>query len=325
MKYRSFNKTDFQSSEIGLGAWQFGGDWGEVADNEAMNILAAAVDNGVNFFDTADVYGAGRSESLIGNFLKNRKEKVFVSTKLGRLKGYPDSYSLDLFRQCTEDSLRRLQIDCLDLAQLHCVPTDYLRSGAVFDWLRQLREEGLIRNWGASVETMEEALICLEQDDITSLQIIFNIFRQKPIETIFDQARGKKVALIIRLPLASGLLSGKFNKDTTFSPQDHRCYNRDGQAFNVGETFAGIEFAKGVEIVDLLKPLVPPNMSMSQLALRWILDFEAVSVIIPGATRHQQVLSNVAASDLPPLSSDIHQKLKEIYDREIKDHIRGAY
>jgi len=211
------------------------------------------------------------------------------------------------------------------LAQLHCVPTDYLRSGAVFDWLRQLREEGLIRNWGASVETMEEALICLEQDDITSLQIIFNIFRQKPIETIFDQARGKKVALIIRLPLASGLLSGKFNKDTTFSPQDHRCYNRDGQAFNVGETFAGIEFAKGVEIVDLLKPLVPPNMSMSQLALRWILDFEAVSVIIPGATRHQQVLSNVAASDLPPLSSDIHQKLKEIYDREIKDHIRGAY
>jgi aryl-alcohol dehydrogenase-like predicted oxidoreductase len=325
MKHRQIGKTGFQAAEIGLGAWQLGGDWGEVADAEAMNILAAAVDNGVNFFDTADVYGAGRSESLIGNFLKNRREKVFVTTKLGRLKGYPNSYSLDLFRQCTEDSLRRLRVDCLDLTQLHCVPTDYLRGGVVFDWLRQLREEGLIRFWGASVETMEEALICLEQDDITSLQIIFNIFRQKPIETIFDQALRKKVALIIRLPLASGLLSGKLNKDTTFSPQDHRSYNRDGQAFSVGETFAGIEFAKGVEIVDRLKPLVPSGMSMSQFALRWILDFDAVSVIIPGATKHQQVVSNVAASEIDPLPTELHQKLKEIYDKEIKAHIRGAY
>jgi len=325
MDSKIVGNTERRVNQVGLGTWQFSGEWGTVSEEKAMAIMKRAVERGVNFFDTADVYGAGRSETLIGKFLKKTSESIFVATKLGRLKGYPDNYSYELFRDCTEDSLKRLGVEALDLTQLHCIPPEYLKDGEVFDWLRELKKEGKIKNFGASVESMDEALMCLKQPDITSLQIIFNIYRQKPIDVLFDQAKEKNVALIVRLPLASGLLSGKFTKDTTFPEQDHRHFNRDGQQFNVGETFAGLEFEKGVEITAKLKSLVPENMSMAQFALRWVLDHDAVSVAIPGASKVEHVESNAAAGELPPLPHELHEKLRPFYDREVKEHIRGVY
>lgn len=323
MNYRNFGNTDLKVSEIGLGTWQFGGDWGEMAESDAKTILDTAVRNGINFFDTADVYGSGRSESIIGSFLKEKKEKIYIATKLGRLEGYPDGYSLELFRRCTENSLKRLGRDCIDLTQLHCVPQNRLRDGEVFDWLRVLQKEGKIRYFGASVETVEEALICLEQDGLASLQIIFNVFRQKPSELLFKKAAQKGVALIIRVPLASGLLSGKFNRETSFAPGDHRTYNRDGEAFSVGETFSGLEFNYGIELTKQLKEFIPPQTSMAQFALRWILDHPEVSVVIPGASKSSQVESNASASNLAPLDNSIHEKLKSFYNEKVDQFIRG--
>lgn len=327
MKRRSFGRTGESVAEIGLGTWQLGGsDWGEVDESHALDTLRAAVEGGVNFFDTADVYGLGRSEEIIGKFLKETSERVFVATKLGRFPepGWPQNFSLDALRAHTEASLRRLGVEAVDLTQLHCIPTDVLREGEVFEWLRVLKREGKIRHYGVSVETNEEALVCLGQDDIASLQIIFNIFRQKPIE-FFGEAQAKGVALIVRLPLASGLLSGKFTKETQFAATDHRSYNREGQAFNVGETFAGLPFEKGVELADALKPLVPERMKMAQMALRWILDFDAVGVIIPGARNPEQARANLAAAELDPLSPELHARLREFYEKRVADHIRGPY
>lgn len=325
MQYRTFNGADLKTSEIGIGTWQFGGDWGDVTEDTALETLSAAVDSGVNFFDTADVYGAGRSERIIGKFLSSRSEQIFVATKLGRLKGYPDKYSLQLFRQCTEDSLKRLGVEALDLTQLHCIPTDYLQSGEVFDWLRELQKEGKIRHFGASVESMAEALLCLQQPDLSSLQIIFNIFRQKPITTLFERAKQSNVALIIRLPLASGLLADKFDKNTTFPKEDHRNYNKDGAMFNVGETFAGIEFEKALDLVADIRDHVPETMTMAQFALRWILDHDAVSTVIPGAKNVGQARANATASELPPISREIHQSLSGFYQAEAAHQIRGPY
>ncbi|HEY5039262.1 MAG TPA: aldo/keto reductase [bacterium] len=327
MKKRKFGKTGTLVSEVGLGTWQFGGDWGEVTEGDALKTLRAAVESGINFFDTADVYGAGRSESLIGKFLKESKAKVFVATKLIRFSkpGWPQNFSWDAIRQHTEASLQRLGVPELDLTQLHCAPFDILKKGEVFLWLEKLKKEGKIKDWGASVESMEEALFCLEQDGLASLQIIFNIFRQKPIDVLFEKAKAKGVSLIVRLPLASGLLGGKYKKDTKFPPQDHRTYNRDGQAFNVGETFAGLPFERGVELADKLNSMVPPGMTLSQMANRWCLDFDAVTTIIPGAKNPAQAVENAKASDLKPLSDELHLKLKEFYDREVKAFIRGSY
>lgn len=329
MKQRVFGNSGVQVSEIGLGCWQLGGaDWGDVSEEDALAILQAAVDNGVNFFDTADVYGLGRSESIIGKFRKNCPQKIFVATKVGRFPdpGWDnDNFSFSAFRAHTEASLRRLGVEALDLTQLHCVPTDVLKRGEVFEWLRILRQEGKIKHFGASVESMDEALFCLKQDGLTSLQIIFNIFRQKPIQTLFDKAKEKGVALIVRLPLASGLLTGKFNKTTKFLENDHRHYNRDGQAFNVGETFAGLMFEKGLELADALKPLVPNGLTMTQMALRWCLDYDAVSVVIPGAKNPQQAAANAAVSELPPLGDPEHKQLKVFYEKEVAAHIRGPY
>ena len=275
-------------SEIGVGTWQLGDQWGKaISDQEALDLLAAAVDSGVTFFDTADIYGLGRSESLIGRFLKQSRlaGKIFVATKLGRGPdpGWPDNFTTPAIRRHVEASLERLGVESLDLEQLHCVPAAELRRGEVFEALRTLQREGKIRRFGASVESMDEALICLDQPDLAALQIIFNVFRQKPIDTLFERARRQGVAIIVRLPLASGLLAGKFTRDTKFPADDHRNYNRDGGQFNVGETFAGLPFETGVELADALKPLVPPGMTLAQMALRWCLDFEAVSVLIPGA------------------------------------------
>ncbi len=324
---RLFDHAGIQVSEVGLGCWQLGGaDWGALDEKVAFDILAAAVDSGVNFFDTADVYGNGRSETLIGRFLKQCRGKIFVATKLGRTSSlYPASYTEAGVRAATEASLKRLGVPTLDLTQLHCVPPGVLRQGDVFEWLRQLRREGKIRNFGASVESMDEALLCLQQEGLVSLQIIFNIFRQKPIQSLFGIAKAKGVALIIRLPLASGLLSGKLTLQSRFSANDHRTYNRDGQAFNVGETFAGLPFEKGVSLAEALKPLVPPGMNMAQMAQRWILDFDPVTVVIPGATRPDQARDNAAASALPRLTPELHAQLRRFYEKEVASHIRGPY
>ena len=327
MHSRNFGRTGRSVGEIGLGTWQLGGGWGDVTEAAALDTLRAAVDSGVNFLDTADVYGDGRSESIIGKFLKDVRQPLFVATKLGRSgnPGWPQNFTRAAVRQHTEASLKRLGLDALDLTQLHCVPTDVLKRGELFGWLGELQTEGKIKAYGASVESMDEALWCVNQPGCASLQIIFNIFRQKPIDVLFARARERNVALIVRLPLASGLLSGKMNKATRFSADDHRNFNRDGQSFNVGETFAGLPFEKGVELADRIKTFVPAGQTMAEFAIRWCLDFEAVSVIIPGARNPEQARGNARASALPPLSRDTHAQLARFYQAEIASHIRGPY
>ncbi len=327
MKTRPFGKTGMRVSEIGLGCWQLGGaDWGNVDESLAMDVLGAAMDVGVTFFDTADVYGAGRSEELIGRFLKKRPSPVFVATKVGRSPDlYPDTCTEAGVRKAIEDSLRRLGVESIDLTQLHCVPPAVLRRGEVFDWLRKLQQDGKIRYFGASVETIEEGLLCLDQPGLASLQIIFNIFRQRPADVLLPRAKEAGVAVIARLPLASGLLSGKFSKDTKFPGNDHRNYNCDGQVFNVGETFAGIPFDKGVELADELKDFVPDAMSMVEMAQRWILDFKEISVCIPGASSVAQVRENAGVSLLPRLTETLTDRLGYYYQTQIEPFIRGGY
>ena len=327
MHFRHFGSDSCKVSEIGLGTWQLGGNWGPVDDRTAETTLAAAVEAGVNFLDTADVYGDGRSEERIAKFLRTRKERIFVATKLGRRgdPGWPANFTREAMRRHTEDSLRRRGVEALDLTQLHCIPTEELRRGAVFEHLRELKAEGKIKRFGASVESMEEAHLCLDQPGLASLQIIFNVLRQKPVDTLLGSAKRKGVALIVRLPLASGLLTDKFNAKTTFEAGDHRSFNRDGQAFNVGETFSGLPFEKGIEIVAELRNLVPFGMPMADLALRWILDHDAVSVVIPGASSPKQARANVVPSMLPQLGLDLHEKLAEFYHHEVHAHIRGPY
>ena len=337
MKYRIAKRLGPAVSEIGLGCWQLGAvDWGDVSESAAFEILQAAVDRGVTFIDTADVYGSGRSEMLIGKFLKtlpaDKQKRLFIATKLGRLKGFPDSYTYDLLKECTLESTERLG-RVPDLQQLHCVPPHVLKAGKVFEWLRKLQAEGLIGRFGASVESMDEARTCLAQNDLAALQIIFNIFRQKPIDELFPVAKEKGVALIVRLPLASGLLAGKYTKGTTFPPADHRNYNRNGEKFNVGETFAGLPFEKAVALTDAIKPILgigheaktSAGVSMADVAMRWILDHDAVTTVIPGATRPAQAQANARASDLAPLGEPVHGKLRDFYSREVKAQIRGPY
>jgi len=327
MKQRTFGNTGRNVSEVGLGTWQLGSEWGQVDDTTAQEVLAAAVSAGVTFFDTADVYGLGVSEERIGRFLKDCPEEIFVATKLGRFPepGWPENFSLASFRQHTEASLRRLGVEALDLTQTHCLPPERMQQGDMFEWLRTLQSEGKIKAFGASVESMDEALMCLEQDGLTSLQIIFNVFRQKPITTLFERAQEKGVALIVRLPVASGLLTGKFTAEAKFPADDHRNFNRDGASFNVGETFAGLPLAKGVELVEGLRAFVPEGMTLSQFAMRWILDFPAVSVVIPGAKNAKQVAENCSASELSPLGDERHRQIAEFYNEQVAAHIRGLY
>jgi aryl-alcohol dehydrogenase-like predicted oxidoreductase len=327
MKTRIFGRTGRTVGEVGLGTWQLGAGWGCVSEETAMATLRAAHEAGTTLFDTADVYGMGRAETLIGRFLKETRAPIYVATKLGRFSppGWPENFTRAAVREHTEASLRRLGVDALDLTQLHCIPSDVLRRGEVFEHLRELKREGKIRDFGVSVESMEEAEFCLQQEGVAALQIIFNIFRQKPIHTLFAEAKRRNVALLVRLPLASGLLAGKFTPQTMFPADDHRNFNRDGQQFNVGETFAGLPFAKGVELADALKPHVPAGLSMSDMALRWCLDFEAVSVIIPGAKNPEQARANARVSTFPPLGAALHGHLAEFYERDVARHIRGPY
>jgi aryl-alcohol dehydrogenase-like predicted oxidoreductase len=327
MKKRPFGTNKTMVSEVGLGTWQIGGSWGTVEDETAMKILQTASDAGITFFDTADVYGDGRSEKFIGKFLKSQRDSFFVATKLGRGgdPGWPGNFTPEAMIRHTDASLSRLGVERLDLIQLHCIPRDVLADGAVFDVLRDLKKQGKIADFGASVESVEEGLICLKEEGIASLQVIFNIFRQKLITDLFGKAKEKEVSIIARVPLASGLLSGKMTKNTIFDESDHRNFNRDGAAFNVGETFAGVPFEKGVELAEELKAMKPEGMTLAQMALRWILDFDAVSVVIPGASRPSQVLDNAAISDLPPLSAELHKKLEKFYQEKVAQHIRGPY
>ncbi len=330
MKKRRFGKTGRQVGEVGLGTWQLGAGWGDVSEADALATLRAAWEAGTTLFDTADVYGMGRAETLIGRFLKetpSARGRVCVATKLGRFSppGWPENFSRAGIRQHTEASLRRLGVDALDLTQLHCVPFAVLKQGEVFAHLRELQSEGKIRAFGVSVESMEEADFCVRTDGVAALQIIFSIFRQKPIATLFEEAKRRQVALLVRLPLASGLLGGKMTKATVFPADDHRNFNRDGARFNVGETFAGLPFETGVELADALKPMVPAGMAMSDFALRWCLDFDAVSTIIPGARNPAQAQANARVSDLAPLSAELHAQLAAFYRERVSARIRGPY
>ncbi len=324
MKTRILGNSGRSVSEIGLGCWQLGADWGQVSDQEARAILETAVEHGITMWDTADVYGDGRSERLIGQFLQQHPADLFVATKVGR-RQYPGPYTLDGLKQHVSESLERLGVDALDLLQLHCIPTEVMADGEVFEWLRQFKRDGLIKNFGASVESMDEALLILDQPELTSLQIIFNIFRQKPSQVLFDKAVAAGVGLIVRLPLASGLLAGKFTRETPFSDDDHRHYNRDGAAFNVGETFAGLPFETGLDLVEQIRPLVPDGLTMAQFAQRWILDHAAVTTVITGASKPAQAADNARVSELPKLSDEAHRQLSELYQTSIHSQIRGAY
>lgn len=326
MKTRQLGNTGQRVSEIGLGCWQLGGsDWGALDDQNALEILNAAADEGVNFFDTADVYGGGRSETLVGRFLSERAGEFFVATKLGRMPDlYPDQYTEDGVRAATEASLRRLGVETLDLTQLHCVPPEVMKRGEIFEWLRALRDEGKIRAFGASVETVEEADLCLGVEDLCSVQVIFNLFRQQVADAFFDRASKSGIGVIVRLPLASGLLAGKMSANQKFPDNDHRNYNRDGDAFNVGETFAGLPFDKGVALADELKSILPEGMTLADMSQRWILDHEAVSTVITGASKSAQASANAAVSELPPLSAGLHDELEEFFKARVIDHIRGA-
>jgi aryl-alcohol dehydrogenase-like predicted oxidoreductase len=323
MKTRRLGRTGYEVSEIGLGCWQLGGDFGPVGDETAKAILDAANAAGISFWDTADVYGGGLSETRIGQHAKG--PNVHVATKVGRGgKMFPDGYSKDAVRASLKGSAERLGVATLDLAQLHCVPTAVLREGSIFGWMDEMQAEGLVRHWGASVETIEEGLICLEQPGCATLQIIFNLLRQDAATDLLPKAAEKDVGIIVRLPLASGLLSGKFDKNTRFAETDHRNYNRDGDAFSVGETFAGIPFDRGVELVQELKGLGPEGVPMSQFALRWILDHPQVSTVIAGVSKPEQIADNVAASERKPLFPALIKHLRTWYEDEVKPEIRGG-
>ena len=332
MHTRTLGNTGTAISEVGLGTWQLGSaDWGKVNPADTQAILTRSVECGVNFIDTADVYGMGHSERAIGDFLKTTSAELHVATKLGRRHdephGWSQNFTLETMRAHTEDSLRHLGVDSLFLTQLHCIPTDELRLGKVFEHLRTLQSEGLIQHWGVSVETVEEGLLCLEQPGLASLQIIFNIFRQKLVDELLPAAQAKGVGLIARVPLASGLLAGKFTADSTFAETDHRHYNAEGQCFNIGETFAGVGLAHGTALAEAVRDTLPnpAEHTMAQQALRWILDHDAITTVIPGATRLAQAESNAAVSEMESLPEETHTKLRDLYNDQIADKIQGAY
>src|SRR3954470_8781209 len=312
-------------SAIGFGAWQIGADWGEVDENEALETLRAAADAGVTFFDTADVYGDGRSERLVGR-LKAERPEIFVATKMGRrLEQTVENYSPEHFRAWNDRSRENLGLDTLELVQLHCPPTDLYYHPEVFEDLERMVQEGRIAAYGVSVERVEEALKAIEYPGVATVQIIFNPFRQRPISVFFEQAAKRGVGVIVRVPLASGLLSGKYTQETTFAADDHRSFNRQGEAFDVGETFAGVPFEVGLDAVEELRPVVPEGASMAQLALRWILMHEAVSTVIPGARNAEQAQANAAAASLAPLDASVMEHVAAVYEQRIAPYVHQRW
>jgi aryl-alcohol dehydrogenase-like predicted oxidoreductase len=327
MQYRKFGKTGWDVSTVSFGAWAIGADWGKVEDQDSLSAINKAVDLGVTLFDTADVYGDGRSEQLLAKLKKERAEEFHIITKAGRrldphtASGY-NKHNLTAF---VERSLKYLDCEALELVQLHCPPTEVYYMPETFGALDDLVQAGKIQYYGVSVEKVEEAIKAIEFPNVQSVQIIFNMFRQRPADLFFKLAQERQVAILARVPLSSGMLTGKFAKDTHFSANDHRRYNRHGESFDVGETFSGVDYDLSLEAVEKLKAIMPQGMSMAQFALRWILMFDAVSCTIPGAKRIGQVAENAAAADLPDLSSDTMQAVKQIYDTMIKDQIHHLW
>jgi aryl-alcohol dehydrogenase-like predicted oxidoreductase len=320
MHYRELGRTGWKVSEISFGAWAIGAAWGEVDDKESLAALHRAVDLGVNFIDTADVYGMGRSERLVARLRKERKETIYVTTKAGRRLNphTAEGYNKANLTRFIDESLQNLETDCIDLLQLHCPPPVLLYRPEFFDMLDDFVRAGKIRYYGASVESVEEALKAIEFPGVQTIQIIFNMFRHRPAELFFPEAKRRRAGILARVPLASGLLSGRMTRDSTFPKDDHRNFNRHGEAFDRGETFSGVDYEVGLEAVEVLKGLIPPGATMAQLALRWILMFDAVTCAIPGAKRPAQVEDNCRASDLPPLSDEQMALVRELYDRKIR-------
>jgi aryl-alcohol dehydrogenase-like predicted oxidoreductase len=327
MHYCELGRTGWKVSDISFGAWAIGGAWGRVSDDESLAALHKAVDCGVNFIDTADVYGDGRSERLIAQLKKSEKREIVVATKAGRRlpRQTVEGYSRQNLTMWVEDSLRNLATDSLDLVQLHCPPSALYDGPEVFGILNDLVAVGKIRYYGVSVEKIDEALKAVEFPNVQTVQIIFNCFRQRPADEFFARAKEKRVGILARVPLASGLLTGKFRRDSTFAADDHRNFNRHGEAFDMGETFSGVDYNVGLEAVEEMRPLVPAGVSMSQFALRWILMFDAVTCAIPGGKRAEQVANNCRASDLPPLTHEVMNEVRHIYDKKIRPLVQNRW
>jgi aryl-alcohol dehydrogenase-like predicted oxidoreductase len=327
MRARVLGKTRRDVSEIGFGAWQIGADWGDVEEDAAIATLHAAADAGVTFFDTADVYGDGRSERLLGRLGRERADDpITVATKMGRrLEQTVENYSPEHFRAWNDRSRENLGVDTLDLVQLHCPPTDLYYHPEVFEDLEAMVGEGRIAAYGVSVERVEEGLKAIEYPNVATVQIIFNPFRQRPAALFLAEAARRGVGIIVRVPLASGLLSGKYTRETTFAADDHRTFNRHGEMFDVGETFAGVPFEVGLDAVDQLRPLVPRQATLAQLALRWILMHDAVSTIIPGARSPEQAQGNAAAAELPALDDGVMARIAAVYEERIAPHVHQRW
>jgi aryl-alcohol dehydrogenase-like predicted oxidoreductase len=328
MEHRRLGRTDMDVSVIGFGAWAIGGMWGRVDDDESMRALHAAVDEGVNFIDTADVYGDGRSERLVSRLLKERRgERIFVATKAGRRlpQQICEGYTRENLTSWVDDSLRNLQVEAIDLLQLHCPPTALYRRADVFGILDDLVSAGKLRYYGVSVELEEEALAAMDYAGVQAVQIIFNMFRLKPAERVFPRARERRVGILARVPLASGLLTGKLRPDTVFAPDDHRQFNRHGEMFDKGETLSGVPYDLGLEAVERLRALVPKGATLAQLALRWILMFDGVTTTIPGARTEGQARENARAAALAPLSPAQMSAVERVYDEMIRPAVHGSW
>ena len=324
MQYRELGRTGWKVSTISFGAWAIGSAWGSVDDDESANALRRAVELGVNFFDTADVYGDGHSERLLAQLKRERKEEIIIATKAGRRLDphVASGYNRENLTAFIERSLKNLETDCLDLVQLHCPPTEVYYMPETFGVMDDLVKQGKICYYGVSVEKVEEALKAIEFPNVQSVQIIYNIFRQRPADFFFARAQQLKVGILARLPLSSGMLSGKLTRSSTFAADDHRQFNRHGESFDRGETFSGVDYDLGLDVVEELRPLVPAGQSMAEFALRWILMADAVTCAIPGARRPSQAESNCRAADLPPIDAATMTKVREIYDRRIREQVR---
>ncbi len=328
MQYREFGKTGWNVSEVGLGTWALGSDaWGDVDEKQALEVLREAIDQGINFFDTADVYGDGLSEKRIAKVLEETNERIYVATKFGRRLDPHKSerYTKENLERFLDRSLENLGVDTIDLIQLHCPPTEVYYRPEIFEALEEFVEKGKIQYYGVSVEKVEEGLKAIEYPGLTSVQIIFNIFRQRPADLFLRRCREENVAVIPRVPLASGLLTGKYGKNADFPENDHRNFNRDGEAFDVGETFAGVDFETGLEAVDRLEEVKPDQYSMAQMAIKWILSHDEVSAVIPGAKSKGHVRDNAKSSDLPELPPEVLEEARNVYEELIKEQVHHRW
>lgn len=328
MELRTLGKTGIEVAAISIGTWQVGGKWGSSFDNaNADTILNKAIDSGINFIDTADVYSDGESEKAVGRIVKSRSEKIYVATKCGRQiqPHVNEGYQPAVLRKYVEDSLKRLQLETIDLIQLHCPPTQVYYRPEIFELFDVLKQEGKIQNLGVSVEKVEEALKAIEYNNVSTVQIIFNMFRQRPAELFFSEAKKKNIGIIVRVPLASGLLTGKFSAQSSFADGDHRQFNRNGEAFDKGETFSGIDYATGLAAVEALKAIFPGQTNLAPIALKWILQFDAVSCIIPGASNIKQVDSNVSALQIPGFTPEQLAAIQQVYEKYIKKAVHHLW